>query len=167
MAKIATARRDAKIHKAPEIDAYLKAVRRSEGPHAYVAFLGLTTCDTTALHHRVKQGLSFGAFERLTRLMELPTKTAAELLGIPPRTLQRRKAEGRLQPDESDRLVRLSRIYGRAIELFEGDNDAALEWLESPVKALGGATPLEMSQTEPGILEVDRLIGRLEHGVFS
>jgi uncharacterized protein (DUF2384 family) len=32
---------------------------------------------------------------------------------------------------------------------------------------LGDASPLEMSKTEPGALDVERLIGRLEHGVFS
>jgi putative toxin-antitoxin system antitoxin component (TIGR02293 family) len=151
----------------PEIDIYLEAVHRSAGPHAYVSLLGLKAFDTASLHAKVKRGLPFGSFERLIRMMELPMLKAAEILFIPPRTLQRRKARGRLQPDESDRLLRLSRIYGKAIELFEGDNSAALRWLRSPVEALGRATPLAMSQTEPGSREVERLIGRLEHGVFS
>ena len=82
-------------------------------------------------------------------------------------TLQRRKASGRLEPDESDRLLRLARVYGKAIELFEGDNPAALQWLHAPLTALGGASPLAMSRTEPGSQEVERLITRLEHGVIS
>jgi putative toxin-antitoxin system antitoxin component (TIGR02293 family) len=40
-------------------------------------------------------------------------------------------------------------------------------WLKSPQKALGGKTPLEYSDTEPGAREVEDLLGRLEHGVFS
>jgi putative toxin-antitoxin system antitoxin component (TIGR02293 family) len=99
--------------------------------------------------------------------MALPMQALAEILMIPPRTLQRRRAGGRLEPDESDRLVRLSRIYGKAIELFEGDNRAALAWLRSPLRALGGAAPLALSKTEPGAQEVEHLISRLEHGVFS
>lgn len=151
----------------PEIEAYLAARRASKGPHVYVVFLGLSKYDASTVHDKVRQGLSFSAFEKFTRVMDLPAKRAAEILLIPPRTLQRRKASGRLEPDESDRLVRLSRVYGKAIELFEGDRDAAIQWLQTPSKALGGATPQNMSQTEPGVLEVEHLIGRLEHGVFS
>jgi putative toxin-antitoxin system antitoxin component (TIGR02293 family) len=68
---------------------------------------------------------------------------------------------------ESDRLVRASRIFGRALSLFEGDRDAATHWLSEPQKALGGEVPLSVARTELGALEVERLIARLEHGVFS
>ena len=153
--------------RAPEIDAYLDAVRRSRGPNAYVVLLGLRSFDTPTLHKKVEQGFAFGALLKILKLMALPLQVLADVLSIPPRTLQRRKAAGRLEPDESDRLLRLSRIYGKAIELFEGDNPAALQWLRSPLTALGGASPLAMSKTEPGAQEVERLISRLEYGVFS
>jgi putative toxin-antitoxin system antitoxin component (TIGR02293 family) len=42
-----------------------------------------------------------------------------------------------------------------------------LHWLNSPNHGLGGRTPLQMAQTEAGSREVENLIGRLEHGVFS
>jgi putative toxin-antitoxin system antitoxin component (TIGR02293 family) len=153
--------------RAPEIESYLEAVRRSRGPNAYVVLLGLRSFDTPTLHKKVEQGFAFSALLKILRLMALPLQVLAEILLIPPRTLQRRKAAGRLEPDESDRLLRLSRIYGKAIELFEGDNPAALQWLQSPLPALGGAAPLAMSKTEPGAQEVERLISRLEYGVFS
>lgn len=153
--------------RAPEIDSYLEAVRRSRGPNAYVVLLGLRSFDTPTLHKKVEQGFAFSALLKILRLMALPMQVLAEILLIPPRTLQRRKAKGRLEPDESDRLLRLSRVYGKAIELFEGDNPAALQWLQSPLTALGGVSPLAMSKTEPGAQEVERLISRLEYGVFS
>ena len=59
------------------------------------------------------------------------------------------------------------RVFGKALELFEGDARAAERWLSSPRRALGGATPLELARTEDGAGEVEALIGRLEHGVFS
>lgn len=152
---------------APEIDSYLEAVRSSRDPNAYVVLLGLRSFDTATLHRKVEKGLAFTALLTILRLMALPMQMLAEILLIPPRTLQRRKVSGRLEPVESDRLIRLSRIYGRAIELFEGDNRAALRWLSTPIGALGGTSPLAMSKTEPGALEVERLISRLEHGVIS
>ena len=59
------------------------------------------------------------------------------------------------------------RIFGKALGLFEGDAQATERWLSSPRRALGGATPLERARTEDGAREVEALIGRLEHGVFS
>jgi len=91
----------------------------------------------------------------------------ADLAQIKIRTLSRRKARGRLEPDESDRLLRVARVFGKALELFEGDDEAARRWFSKPHKVLGGMSPAEMSKTDIGGLEVERLIGRLEHGVFS
>ena len=152
---------------APEIASYLDAVRRSRSPNTYVVLLGLRAFDTPTLHKKIAQGFSFGALLKILRLMGLPMQVLADLLLIPPRTLQRRKVSGRLEPDESDRLLRLARVYGKAIELFEGDNRAALEWLKAPLAALAGASPLSLTKTEPGAHEVERLINRLEHGVFA
>ncbi|MFN2400091.1 MAG: antitoxin Xre/MbcA/ParS toxin-binding domain-containing protein [Gemmatimonadaceae bacterium] len=151
----------------PEVRAYWKAVRGPHGPHVYASLLGIKTHDITSLHYKVEKGIEYRFFEKLLRIMELQGKTIADVLLIPTRTVHRRKAEGRLRPDESDRVLRLARLYGRAIELFEGDSIAALQWLRSPAKALGSRTPLSMSKTDPGAIEVERLIGRLEHGVFS
>ena len=152
---------------AAEIVRYLKAVRASAGPNAHVMLLGLSDLETAALQKKVEQGFAFTVVSRILRLMALPMQVLADILQIPPRTLQRRKSAGRLEPDESDRLLRLTRIYGKAIELFNGDNRAALEWLHAPAPALGRKTPFSMLKAEPGSLEVERLISRLEHGVFS
>lgn len=75
--------------------------------------------------HAVKKGLSYRIFERFVENSSLSTAATAALVSIPLRTLSRRKREGRLQPDESDRLLRASRVMGRAIELFEGDRAEA------------------------------------------
>jgi putative toxin-antitoxin system antitoxin component (TIGR02293 family) len=155
------------LEKPPEIDSYLEAVRDSQGPNAHAVLLGIREFDTQKLHRKVERGFAFVAFLKAVRLMALPMQALAEILLIPPRTLQRRKVSGRLEPVESDRLLRLARVYGKAIELFEGNNRAALEWLDSPISGLGGETPLSMLKTEPGTQEVERLILRLEHGVFS
>jgi putative toxin-antitoxin system antitoxin component (TIGR02293 family) len=97
----------------------------------------------------------------------LSREALADLVQIKPRTLDRRKEGGRLRPEESDRLLRAARVFGGTIALFEGDADAARTWLSSPQRALGGAVPLEMARTEVGAREVESLVGRLEHGVFS
>jgi putative toxin-antitoxin system antitoxin component (TIGR02293 family) len=110
-------------------------------------------------------GLAYRALDRFARETELPLGALGQLIQIPSRTLVRRKTEGRLQPEESDRLLRVSRIFGLAIDLFEGDRVAALHWLSMSQHALGNETPLSLIQTDVGAREVESLIGRLEHGV--
>jgi putative toxin-antitoxin system antitoxin component (TIGR02293 family) len=141
--------------------------RGAPGPHAYVVLLGLETFDAPALLRAVDRGLAYRTFERLRRNTSLPFDRLIALIHIPRRTLTRRKDEGRFLPDESDRLLRAARLFGKALQLFEGDRDAAAEWLTTAQPALGGSIPLDLARTEVGGQEVERLVGRLEQGVFS
>ena len=148
------------------VDRYWNQVKK--GPredHAYVSLLGLRTFGTAELHSRLEDGLSYEALERLRRVLDLPLSRISELLRIPPRTLARRKEARRLQPDESDRLVRLSRLVGFALQLFEGDLASTRSWLTTPHTSLAGETPLDFATTGVGAREVENLIGRLEHGI--
>ena len=61
---------------------------------------------------------------------------------------------GRFEADESDRLVRVSRIYALALQLFEGDDQAALDWLSGEQVGLGGAKPFDLVGSEIGAREV-------------
>ncbi|HYS20751.1 MAG TPA: antitoxin Xre-like helix-turn-helix domain-containing protein, partial [Gemmatimonadales bacterium] len=106
----------------PDVEEYRKRIRSGRpGVYYYVKLLGLETDDPLKLVVRVQRGLSFSALERFQRNTALSTVDLAQVVQIPVRTLMRRKKQGRLQPDESDRLLRASRIFGRALELFEGD----------------------------------------------
>jgi putative toxin-antitoxin system antitoxin component (TIGR02293 family) len=139
---------------------------RTEG-HFYVALLGLRSYEPLALNRHVRKGLGYSSFLHFQRNTSLSVRAIAELIQIPTRTLTRRKSEGKLAPEESDRLVRASRIFGRAMELFEGDSEAARGWLTSAQPALGGLVPLELARTDVGANEVESLIGRLEYGIPS
>jgi putative toxin-antitoxin system antitoxin component (TIGR02293 family) len=136
-------------------------------PHFYVVLLGLRTLDWTSLIRAVERGLAYETIENLQRNTGIATDTLLGWLQISTRTLARRKQQGRFDMEESDRLLRAARVFGRALELFEGDRDAAAEWMFSPLPALGGETPIEMSRTELGSREVENLAGRIEHGVYS
>jgi putative toxin-antitoxin system antitoxin component (TIGR02293 family) len=48
-----------------------------------------------------------------------------------------------------------------------GSKEKAGRWLQRPNRALGGATPLEHLATEIGTREVETVLGRTAHGVFS
>lgn len=133
--------------------------------HYYVALFGLRNYDPLYVVEHIRRGLTYAAFERFHRNTDLPYRVLAQVAEIPERTLARRKESGRFARDETDRLVRMSRIVARAIELFEGSADAAQRWLTNPVKALGGRTPIDFASTDVGAIEVESLIGRLAHGI--
>lgn len=135
--------------------------------HYYVALFGLRRYDPIHVVEQIQRGLSYAAFERFQRNTELSYHLLAKIVEIPQRTLARRKDAGRFEPDESDRLARISRVFARAIELFEGNAEDAREWLTSSVRGLGGRTPIEFASTDVGAIEVDNLIGRLEYGIPS
>jgi putative toxin-antitoxin system antitoxin component (TIGR02293 family) len=136
-------------------------------PRDYLALLGLRSRSVAELLKQVERGLSFQALLRFKAATALPWEDLSRLLGIPARTLSRRREAGRLDAQESDRLLRAARLVQAAIELFEGDAGEARRWLGAPQRALGGETPLALARTETGAREVEALIGRLEHGVYA
>jgi putative toxin-antitoxin system antitoxin component (TIGR02293 family) len=122
--------------------------------------------ETVQLINAVNAGFPYEFLDKLSESTGLAVETIADTVRIPPRTLSRRKVERRLQPDESERLLRVSNLIAKAVDLFDGDRDAATNWLQRPQRGLGDGVPLEFAKTEIGARAVEDLIGRLEHGVF-
>jgi putative toxin-antitoxin system antitoxin component (TIGR02293 family) len=129
--------------------------------------LGLEVETLPELIRRVDRGFGYRALESMAARSGIVVAELAATVGIPERTLARRKVSGRLTPEESERLLRISMVFESALELFEGDRAAAVKWLHTPRTVFDGQTPMAYSRTELGAREVDNLIGRLEHGVFS
>jgi putative toxin-antitoxin system antitoxin component (TIGR02293 family) len=132
-----------------------------------VRTLAIGAADSRGIVRLVRAGFPFSRLARLQKATALPWEKVACFIGMPQRTLTRRRSEGRLRPDESDRVWRASAIFDLAVDLFEGDAAAARQWLETPQPGLGGEVPLEFASTEVGAREVEDLIGRLEHGVVA
>lgn len=130
------------------------------------AFPELAAEAPTELVAMVREGLPVERFDALRDLLGFSTRELAAVVGITPSTLSRRRSAGTLKKDESERVLRIAHLVLRAIEVLDGE-DHARKWLTEPVRALGGETPLRFADTEPGAREVERLLGRLEHGVFS
>jgi putative toxin-antitoxin system antitoxin component (TIGR02293 family) len=151
-----------------DVAAYWRAARApNASPHRYLLLLGLEPGDPLRIAELVGRGLRFRAFERFRANAGLTNAELSELVAVTPRTRQRRKDVGRLEPTESDRLARAARTFGRALELFEGDADAARRWFTSQVGALGGRSPIALCRSDVGTREVEALIDRLEQGVLS
>ena len=120
----------------------------------------------TELIRQIQKGLRFSELETLQNSIDLPFEQLAAKLSISRSTLQRRKAAGRLSPDESDKVMRFSRLLEHATNVF-GDVNKARAWLKFPQRGLGGAVPLDYAETEIGAREVENLLGRIDYGVYS
>ena len=118
------------------------------------------------LIRRIQKGLPFSDLKVLQNSIDMPFEQLAAKLSISRSTLQRRKAAGRLSPDESDKVIRFARLLEHATNVF-GDVDKARAWLKFPQRGLGGAVPLDYAETEIGAREVDNLLGRIDYGVYS
>jgi putative toxin-antitoxin system antitoxin component (TIGR02293 family) len=132
----------------------------------YGTGLGLKCQNRDDLIRLLRRGLPVSAFANLQAEIGVSTQVLARVTHIATRTLSRRKREGHLDTDESERLFRIGALFDRAVEVL-GDKEAAREWFKTPLRALAGQSPLEYADTEPGAREVEDLLGRVEHGVFS
>jgi putative toxin-antitoxin system antitoxin component (TIGR02293 family) len=115
------------------------------------------------LHETILKGLPARTLTRLSRGMSLSRLQLLDVVQIPKRTAARRKV---FKADESDRIFRLATLFQASVELF-GNLESARRWFVAPQRALGGNTPLRCAETTVGAQEVEMLIGRLEHGVFT
>jgi putative toxin-antitoxin system antitoxin component (TIGR02293 family) len=118
------------------------------------------------LIRRIQQGLPFRELHQLQNGIDLPLAELAGKLAISRSTLQRRKVAGRLNAQESDKVVRFSRLLRLAADLF-GSIEKGRAWLKYPQRGLGGAVPLDYAQTEIGAQEVERLLGRIQYSVYT
>lgn len=115
----------------------------------------------------VREGLPAGTLVRLAERLGLSQADLSAKLGIPLRTLNRRIAQhGRLTASESDRTARMAQVFADAVETL-GDEPKAAQWLKTPNRALDGVSPLDLLDTDPGVREVEQVLGRIAYGVYS
>ena len=114
----------------------------------------------------ITTGLPTSLARELAQKLDVTLLDMAGLLRLNPRTLQRRLEEGSLSLTESERLWELSRLFYRAVDVLESEA-GAVHWYKNPIQALGWATPLAYARTAVGLRELDNILGRIEHGVYS
>lgn len=119
-----------------------------------------------ALIEVLRKGLPIQAMDLSVQLLGLSSEETSHVLGIPARTLARRRKDKQLKPDESDRLFRLARLAAHALEVFD-DQEQASGWFHDSIPALGNRTPVSLLDTAAGVLLVDNELGRIEHGIFA
>ena len=90
------------------------------------------------------------------------------VLGITPRTMQRRAASASktLDPNASDRALRLLTVTGQAIAVL-GSREAAERWLSTPAMGLDQRQPIDLLRSSEGTDLVKTLLTRMDFGVYA
>jgi putative toxin-antitoxin system antitoxin component (TIGR02293 family) len=114
----------------------------------------------------VEQGFPLQALDEFCAYSGIAMKDLLEVV-IPPRTLKhRRQRKETLNPDESDRLARVARVFELAVQVY-GDRADALDWLTSRKERFEDRTALAMLRTEAGELAVEAFLIQIEEGYFA
>ena len=58
------------------------------------------------------------------------------------------------------------RVLEKAAKIL-GDREKALRWFDTANRALGGKAPRAFLETEQGLRQIEEVLGRIEHGVYS
>lgn len=114
----------------------------------------------------VEAGVPVATMARFVAASGMQLKDVYEVV-IPARTLKHRKARKEpLTSDESDKLVRLIRVYDQALRVL-GEREKALYWLSEPKKRFEDRTPIQMLRTDLGGRMVEEMLGQIYYGMFA
>ena len=118
-------------------------------------------------HELLEAGLPLNALQKFKQATAMSDAQLAALIGISIKTLQRaRGTRKRLDAVTSDRLFRTATIVALAGQVLE-DGERGIAWLGRSQIGLGGKVPFTLMTTEAGCDQVEKLLLRIEHGVYS
>jgi len=119
-------------------------------------------------HGEVAAGYGIGLVREVADGLGITAADLARRIGVARSTFHRKlKGRARLSELESDALARHSALFAQAVSVFGGDEDAARRWLGSAQVGLGDAVPLDMARTTFGFREAEKLLTRIDHGVYA
>ena len=120
-------------------------------------------------HDLVTRGVTVADAKQLMKTFTLIGEAQLYgVLGITPRTMQRRAASAHktLDPNASDRALRLMNVTRLATEVL-GSREAAERWLSAPAMGLDQRLPIELLQSSEGTELVKTLLTRMDFGVYA
>jgi len=112
----------------------------------------------------IQEGLASDILQTIQIRLDISRMELSTLLMISPRTLDRRRKEAVLPPDESERSYRIARLTDLAAEVF-GSMEKASSWFKQKNYALSNKKPIDIVQTEPGARLVERTLRQIQHGI--
>lgn len=112
------------------------------------------------------KGISKQAVLRLADVMDIPMKDMAGLLNVSYKTLGRKRKTDLLDQLVSSLSIEIASTIANGLSVFE-DAAKLKRWLQKENRALSNRKPIELLNTPTGINMVNRVLSRIEEGVYS
>ncbi|MEO9144387.1 MAG: antitoxin Xre/MbcA/ParS toxin-binding domain-containing protein [Ginsengibacter sp.] len=112
------------------------------------------------------KGIKKQSVTRLAGLMKIPMRDMAVLLNISYKTLGRKKETDLMDSVSSSLSIEIAETISKGLTVFE-DSDKLTRWLQKENRALQGERPLDLLNTPTGIKMVNRLLVRIEEGIYT
>ena len=138
----------------------------SSGSMAYVAGAPARFEAPTLAHFlEIERGLPIAALDILAERVA-PGDSSFRYRLVPKATLARRRGgDARLTPEESDKVIRLAKVFNFAAQVW-GSDHLARRLMHEPNMLLEQRVPLDMIlSSEVGAQLVEELIGQAKYGV--
>lgn len=113
-----------------------------------------------------REGIKKASLSSLAAHLGISMETLSQLLHSSYRNIQRKSDDDLLDTLKTEKVLELAAFAQRGIDVA-GSKEAFIEWLHSPLIALGNKAPLDYLDTTFGIQLALKILGRLEQGVFS
>ena len=133
------------------------------GGKQFMAAAPETVLDYVAATNR---GIPKLAVHNLAEVIDVPMKDMATLLNVSYKTLGRKKKTDTLDSLSSSLSIEIANTVAKGLAVFE-DTDKFSRWLQKENRALQGKKPFELLNTPTGIKMVNKLLGRIEEGVYT
>jgi len=113
-----------------------------------------------------REGIKKSSLKSLAAHLGVTMEVMSRLLHSSHRNMQRKDEDELLDTLKTEKVLELAAFAQRGIDVT-GSKEAFIEWLHCPLVSLKNKRPLEFLDTTFGIQLLEKLLGRLEQGVYS
>lgn len=113
-----------------------------------------------------REGIKKSSLKSLAAHLGVTMEVMSRLLHSSHRNMQRKDEDELLDTLKTEKVLELAAFAQRGIDVV-GSKQAFIEWLHSPLVSLDNKSPLEFLDTSFGIQLLQKILGRLEQGVYS
>jgi len=113
-----------------------------------------------------REGIKKSSLKSLAAHLGVTMEVMSRLLHSSHRNMQRKDEDELLDTLKTEKVLELAAFAQRGIDVI-GSKEAFIEWLHTPLVSLNSKSPLEFLDTSFGIQLLQKLLGRLEQGVYS
>jgi len=112
------------------------------------------------------KGISKQSVMKLAELMDIPLKDISAMPNMSYKTFSRKRPADLMDTISSSLTIEIAQTLAKGLAVFE--NESVLRrWLQKDNRSLQGKKPIELFNTPTGIKLVNRVLYRIEEGIYA